>query len=195
MTETLKYSVDQDGVALLVIDVPGRPMNVLTPGFQADLSECIDKVAGDPAIKGAVISSAKSSFMAGADIKDMVGAFDRGVTPLEASQFSHSLQKLFRHMETCGKPLAAAINGPSWAISIGRMPSGSRATSRRPQASSIVRFQAPSRRPEMLRSTSIRSGLPSPERAIPRMCISTSVSLSRTRWLSLPASTSSRRAA
>jgi hypothetical protein len=33
MTETIKYSVDQDGVALLVIDVPGRPMNVLTPEF------------------------------------------------------------------------------------------------------------------------------------------------------------------
>jgi len=111
MTQNIHFSVDADGIAHLRIDVAGRPMNVLTPSFQADLSECIDKVATDPAIKGAVISSAKSSFMAGADIKDMVGAFDRGVTPLEASQFSYSLQKLFRRMETCGKPLAAAING------------------------------------------------------------------------------------
>jgi 3-hydroxyacyl-CoA dehydrogenase/enoyl-CoA hydratase/3-hydroxybutyryl-CoA epimerase len=58
-----------------------------------------------------VVCSAKSSFMAGADIKDMVGAFDRGVTAREASEFSWQLHQLFRRMETCGKPLAAAING------------------------------------------------------------------------------------
>ena len=111
MTQNIHFSVDGDGIAHLKIDVAGRPMNVLTPGFQADLAECIDKVAGDPAIKGAVISSAKSSFMAGADIKDMVGAHDRGTTAREASEFSLSLQQLFRRMETCGKPIAAAING------------------------------------------------------------------------------------
>jgi len=123
MTQNIHFSVDADGIAHLRIDVAGRPMNVLTPGFQADLSECIDKVATDPAIKGAVISSAKSSFMAGADIKDMVGAFDRGVTPLEASQFSYSLQKLFRRMETCGKPLAPPSTAwRSAAVSRSRSP-------------------------------------------------------------------------
>jgi 3-hydroxyacyl-CoA dehydrogenase/enoyl-CoA hydratase/3-hydroxybutyryl-CoA epimerase len=111
MTQNIHFSVDGDGIAQLKIDVAGRPMNVLTPGFQADLAECLDKVVADPAIKGAVICSGKSSFMAGADIKDMVGAFERGTTAREASEFSLSLQKLFRRMETCGKPVAAAING------------------------------------------------------------------------------------
>ncbi len=111
MTQNIRFSVDGDGIALLAIDVAGRPMNVLTPGFQADLTECIDKVASDPGIKGAVIASAKSSFMAGADIKDMVGAFARGTTAAQAADFSYSLHKLFRRMETCGKPIAAAING------------------------------------------------------------------------------------
>jgi len=111
MTQNIRFSVDGDGIALLAIDVADRPMNVLTPGFQADLAECIDKVAGDAGIRGAVIASAKSSFMAGADIKDMVGAFARGMTAAQASEFSFVLSKLFRRMETCGKPLAAAING------------------------------------------------------------------------------------
>jgi 3-hydroxyacyl-CoA dehydrogenase/enoyl-CoA hydratase/3-hydroxybutyryl-CoA epimerase len=111
MTQNIHYSVDADGIAILAIDVAGRPMNVLTPEFRADLAACIDKVAGDPAVRGAVVCSAKPSFMAGADIKDMVGAFDRGITPAEASGFSWELHKLFRRMETCGKPLAAAING------------------------------------------------------------------------------------
>jgi 3-hydroxyacyl-CoA dehydrogenase / enoyl-CoA hydratase / 3-hydroxybutyryl-CoA epimerase len=111
MTQNIRFSVDADGIAILAIDVAGRPMNVLTPEFRADLATCIERVAGDAAIRGAVVCSAKSSFMAGADIKDMVGAFDRGITAAEASGFSWELHKLFRRMETCGKPLAAAING------------------------------------------------------------------------------------
>jgi hypothetical protein len=55
MTQNIQFSVDADGIAHLKIDVAGRPMTVLTPGFQADLAECIEKVAADPAIKGAVI--------------------------------------------------------------------------------------------------------------------------------------------
>jgi 3-hydroxyacyl-CoA dehydrogenase / enoyl-CoA hydratase / 3-hydroxybutyryl-CoA epimerase len=111
MTQNIRYSVDGDGIALLLIDVVGRPMNVLTPDFQSDLAECIQRVATDAAVRGVVIGSAKSSFMAGADIKDMVGAYDRGITAAEASKFSYELSSLLRRLETCGKPVAAAING------------------------------------------------------------------------------------
>jgi 3-hydroxyacyl-CoA dehydrogenase/enoyl-CoA hydratase/3-hydroxybutyryl-CoA epimerase len=111
MTQNIRFSVAADGVALLLIDVTGRPMNVLTPGFQADLAECVQRIATDAAIRGAVIGSAKSSFMAGADIKDMVGAYDRGITAAEAAKFSFELSSLLRRLETCGKPVAAAING------------------------------------------------------------------------------------
>ncbi len=111
MTQNIRFSVDGDGIAILLIDVADRPMNVLTPGFRKDLAECVEKVAADPAIKGAVIGSAKSSFMAGADIKDMSGAFERGLTAAEAASFSGELNRLLRRLETCGKPFAAAVNG------------------------------------------------------------------------------------
>jgi len=111
MTQNIRFSVAGDGIALLLLDVAGRPMNVLTPGFQSDLAECVERIAGDAGIRGAVIASAKSSFMAGADIKDMVGAFERGTRAAQASEFSFALSKLFRRLETCGKPVAAAING------------------------------------------------------------------------------------
>ncbi len=74
MTQNIRYSVDGDGIALLQIDVADRPMNVLTPGFRSELAECLGRISGDPAVRGAVIASAKSSFMAGADINDIVGA-------------------------------------------------------------------------------------------------------------------------
>jgi 3-hydroxyacyl-CoA dehydrogenase/enoyl-CoA hydratase/3-hydroxybutyryl-CoA epimerase len=86
-------------------------MNVLTPGFRSDLAEYVGRLATDGTIRGAVIASAKSSFMAGADIKDMVGAFERGMTAAQAAEFSLGLSKLYRRLETCGKPVAAAING------------------------------------------------------------------------------------
>jgi 3-hydroxyacyl-CoA dehydrogenase/enoyl-CoA hydratase/3-hydroxybutyryl-CoA epimerase len=111
MTQNIRYSVDGDGIATLLIDVADRPMNVITPGFRKDLAECVEKVASDPAVRGAVIGSAKSSFMAGADIKDMAAAFQRGLTAAEAARFSGELNKLLRRLETCGKPFAAAVNG------------------------------------------------------------------------------------
>ena len=60
---------------------------------------------------GIVITSGKKAFIAGADIKDMVTAYDRGMTHKEAYEFSHELNQVLRKMETCGKPVAAAING------------------------------------------------------------------------------------
>jgi 3-hydroxyacyl-CoA dehydrogenase / enoyl-CoA hydratase / 3-hydroxybutyryl-CoA epimerase len=111
MTETLKYSVDQDGVALLVIDIPGRPMNVLTPEFMGELDEAIGTLAGDASVKGVVITSAKDSFIAGADLKELVGVFASMQDPKEIYGYARSFTLLFRKLETCGKPLVAAING------------------------------------------------------------------------------------
>jgi len=44
MTQNIRYSVDSDGIAILLIDVADRPMNVITPGFRNDLAECVEKV-------------------------------------------------------------------------------------------------------------------------------------------------------
>ena len=111
MTNTIKYAVDNDGIALLTIDLPGKPMNVLTPELMQDLETLVRRVAADTAVKGAVITSAKQAFIAGADIKEMVTAFDRGLSQQEASVFSYELNRRLRALETCGKPFAAAMNG------------------------------------------------------------------------------------
>ncbi|MEJ2603147.1 MAG: 3-hydroxyacyl-CoA dehydrogenase NAD-binding domain-containing protein [Gammaproteobacteria bacterium] len=109
--KTIDFQVDGDGIATITIDVKDRPMNVLTPEFMADLKESIEKVASDDDIKGAVITSGKDSFLAGADLKSLVNAFDSGESPQAMLENSRGLQKTLRGMETCGKPFAAAING------------------------------------------------------------------------------------
>jgi len=111
MNNTIQYAVDQDGIALLTIDLPDMPMNVLTPELMEDLATLTARAAADQTVKGIVLTSGKKAFIAGADIKDMVTAYDRGITHKEAAEFSYQLNATLRKMETCGKPVAVAING------------------------------------------------------------------------------------
>jgi len=111
MTNTIQYEVGNDGIAILTIDLPGRPMNVLAPEFMNDLEALTDRISSDDAVKGAVLTSGKKAFIAGADIMDVVTVYDRGLSPAEAAGFSRDLNRQLRKLETCGKPFAAAING------------------------------------------------------------------------------------
>ncbi len=111
MSNTIRFDVDGDGIATLTIDIPGKSMNVITPEFQADLAAAVARIADDSGVKAAILTSAKRDFMAGADLKDLVTAYDRGVSAAEAAGFSAEINKLYRKLETCGKPVAAAMNG------------------------------------------------------------------------------------
>jgi enoyl-CoA hydratase/carnithine racemase len=109
---TLSFAVDADGIALITLDDPSRPINVTSPELIADLMAALDRVTTDPAVRGAVITSGKAgSFVAGGDIKDFVGAHERGMTEAEAFEISHRWNVELRRIERCGKPIAAAING------------------------------------------------------------------------------------
>ncbi len=109
--KTIDYRVDTDGVAVLTIDVPDKPMNVMTPNFLADLKEAVARITNDANVKGAVITSGKDAFMAGADLKDLVATFDQRIDAAEVYGWCRGLQQSLRKLETCGKPVAAAING------------------------------------------------------------------------------------
>jgi 3-hydroxyacyl-CoA dehydrogenase/enoyl-CoA hydratase/3-hydroxybutyryl-CoA epimerase len=111
MNNTIQYSVDNDGIATLMIDLPGKSMNVLCDEMISDLSGCIEKVAADEGVKGAILASAKATFVAGADLTELVTAYDRGVTTQQGYEWSRHLNAVLRRMETCGKPFAVAING------------------------------------------------------------------------------------
>ena len=109
--QTITYQVDADGVAIVTVDVKDKPMNVITPEFMDDVAEVADKISGDDKVKGAVVTSGKSSFMAGADLKDLVATFDERTDAAEVYGWCRKLQQAYRKLETCGKPVAAAING------------------------------------------------------------------------------------
>jgi 3-hydroxyacyl-CoA dehydrogenase/enoyl-CoA hydratase/3-hydroxybutyryl-CoA epimerase len=111
MAKNLTLAIDADGIATVIIDVPGRSMNVIFPELERELLEAIDRVAADDAVKGLLITSGKSSFIPGYDLGEVVKQFDRKLTPAEQYAGGRNLTLLYRRLETCGKPVVAAING------------------------------------------------------------------------------------
>ena len=110
--ENFKIDVDADGVALITFDVPGRSMNTLTSGVMAEIPQWVERVKTDDAIKGAVLTSGKASgFCAGADLGDMASGMLGGTDLQAAYDAGWRLNGALRALETCGKPVAAAING------------------------------------------------------------------------------------
>ncbi|MDX3806756.1 MAG: 3-hydroxyacyl-CoA dehydrogenase NAD-binding domain-containing protein [Bosea sp. (in: a-proteobacteria)] len=116
-----RFETDADGIAVATWDMPGRSMNVITPEVMDELNQIVDKVASDEAIKGCVITSGKESFSGGADLTMLQGlrdlyvklAKEKGEKVAQQSFFDESrkLSQLYRKLETCGKPFAAAIHG------------------------------------------------------------------------------------
>ena len=115
--ENFKFDLDADGIALIAWDMPGRSMNVLSQGSMADMAAIIEKIMSDDAIKGAVLTSGKDAFCAGADLSMMggqaggsgSGSQEERVKAMYEGNLKFNM--LLRGLETCGKPVAAAING------------------------------------------------------------------------------------
>src|SRR5262245_59740231 len=116
-----KLDVDADGIALVTWDAPGRSMNVIDLKTIEELSAIVEQVTADAAIKGAVVTSGKETFCAGADLTmlevlsrefaDMVKAQGEEVAIKHLFEESRKLSLLYRRLETSGKPWVAAING------------------------------------------------------------------------------------
>jgi len=95
-------------------------MNVLNVSSMGEIAELTDMIKSDESIKGAVITSGKKAFCAGADLEEMGGnlagasaAMAKDPEAAKKALFDnvYKLNQLFRDLETCGKPVAAALNG------------------------------------------------------------------------------------
>ncbi len=118
--ETFGWDVDADGIAVATFDVPGRSMNTLTGKAVADIVAIANEVASNDAIKGLVLTSGKpTGFCAGADLGEMnEGAGGEKKVELDEQaalkarfDAGFTLNKTLRQLETCGKPVACALNG------------------------------------------------------------------------------------
>ena len=103
----INYAVDKDGIATLEWDLPGRAQNVLNEQSMAAFAAAAQKALADPAVKGLLVASAKADFIAGGDLEMLLKATDAQAMSDNLKQW----HRLFRTLETTGKPVAAALNG------------------------------------------------------------------------------------
>jgi 3-hydroxyacyl-CoA dehydrogenase/enoyl-CoA hydratase/3-hydroxybutyryl-CoA epimerase len=112
-TEAVRYEV-ADGIVTLTMDDPNQSANTMNETYRNAMEAAVDRLVKDIAdnpdsIKGVIVASAKKTFFAGGDLKLMIQA-----TPADAERLFvevESIKATLRKLETCGKPVVAAING------------------------------------------------------------------------------------
>ncbi|MFE4450722.1 3-hydroxyacyl-CoA dehydrogenase NAD-binding domain-containing protein [Streptomyces sp. NPDC056796] len=110
MTETIRWEQDETGVVTLVLDDPDQSANTMNQGFRESIAAVAERaVAEKDSIRGIVYTSAKKTFFAGGDLKDMIRIGPGNAQ--EAFDAGTAVKKALRTIETLGKPVVAAING------------------------------------------------------------------------------------
>ena len=102
------YKVENN-VAILGWNVTNQPVNVLNDESIAAFGEALQRAYRDENVKGLIVTSERPEFVVGADLKMLLRNNTRSLA--ENYAFSMGLQRLFRGIETSGKPAVAAING------------------------------------------------------------------------------------
>ena len=104
----------EDGVAVVTIDVPDKPVNTLDAGVIAEFGRVFEFLESEPSVRGAVLISGKAdNFIAGADIEQFLTL----KTAKEAEALSRSgqelLAKLVSNVTASLKPAEAQANTSS----------------------------------------------------------------------------------
>ena len=94
-----------DRVATLTVNRPDK-LNALNDATIAELGHAIDEIRVNDAISGVILTGAGRAFVAGADISELSSQ-----TPVLAKARARAGQDVFRRIETCPKPVIAAVNG------------------------------------------------------------------------------------
>jgi len=106
----IKWDKDSDGVVTLTMDDPGAGANTMNDTFISSLEKTLDRLEAEKDdITGVIVTSAKKTFFAGADLNMIIQA-----TPADAERLEAEIARIkvaLRRLETLGKPVAAAING------------------------------------------------------------------------------------
>ncbi|MDE2416702.1 MAG: enoyl-CoA hydratase/isomerase family protein [Burkholderiales bacterium] len=118
--KTIQYTL-QDGIATVTFDEPNSPVNTMCLQWQDDLNALAAQIAADKeAIKGILLTSAKSTFFAGADLKATMR-----LKPADAPTVYVEIERLkknFRTIETLGKPVVSLLNGTAlgggWEVAL-----------------------------------------------------------------------------
>ncbi len=103
----ISYTKDSNNIVTLTLDMPGRPVNVLNHDFMSAWHSTVERLTAAVDLAGVIVTSAKTTFIAGADLDMLFTATDAAQVFADVEAFKADLRRL----ETLGKPVVAALNG------------------------------------------------------------------------------------
>jgi len=117
----IRFEKDSENIVTVTFDAPGAPVNTMTEAWEAAFAATVERLAREKAsIKGVILASAKKTFFAGAELKDVL-AFGPDDGP-KVFRWLESVKKQMRALETLGIPVVAALEGTAlgggWEIAL-----------------------------------------------------------------------------
>ncbi|MEU4350564.1 3-hydroxyacyl-CoA dehydrogenase NAD-binding domain-containing protein [Streptomyces sp. NPDC023838] len=107
---TIRWEQDETGVVTLVLDDPNQSANTMNQAFKDSIAAIADRAEAErDSIRGIVYTSAKKTFFAGGDLKEMIQVGPENAQ--QAFDTGTAIKNSLRRIETLGKPVVAAING------------------------------------------------------------------------------------
>jgi 3-hydroxyacyl-CoA dehydrogenase/enoyl-CoA hydratase/3-hydroxybutyryl-CoA epimerase len=106
----VRYEKGDDRVVTLTFDAPGAPVNTMTAAWQEAFTAAVARLEKEnDEIAGVILASAKRTFFAGAELKDILkyGPADG----LKVFAWLEEVKAQYRRLERLGKPVVAAIEG------------------------------------------------------------------------------------
>ncbi|WP_067824591.1 3-hydroxyacyl-CoA dehydrogenase NAD-binding domain-containing protein [Nocardia inohanensis] len=106
----IAWERDADGIVVLTMDDPNQGANTMNELYRRSMAATVQRLEAErDDITGVVLTSAKKTFFAGGDLKDMIET-----TPDQAESMMAELGEIkgsLRRLEQLGVPVVAAING------------------------------------------------------------------------------------
>lgn len=110
--KNIRFDIDADGVATVLLDREGEAFNSLGPELAADLFAAIEHIEGNESVVAVVIGSAKSdNFLSGADIRWLRSLDDADTARQLLTQAQDGFGRIERLATEKGIPVVAAIHG------------------------------------------------------------------------------------
>ncbi|MGI8308099.1 3-hydroxyacyl-CoA dehydrogenase NAD-binding domain-containing protein [Saccharopolyspora hattusasensis] len=107
---TIRWESDADGIVVLTLDDPQQQANTMNERYQRSMAETVQRLEDErDNITGVVLTSAKSTFFAGGDLRELVQA-----RPGDAERVAETItgvKRQLRRLETLGVPVVAALGG------------------------------------------------------------------------------------
>lgn len=109
--KTLQYDLDTGtGVVTLTFDDLDASVNTFNDAWRTDMQAALDRMSeGGSRPRGVILASAKDTFFAGANLKDVLAQWP--ADPAQVFARTEAGKKLLRRLETLGCPVVACIAG------------------------------------------------------------------------------------